>query len=64
MYQCIYQVSKSGMLTQPSYRHKQLLCLRLFVVVVNMVLTSEWYCVPSLIVRNANNQVIGINISF
>ena len=40
------QVSKSGTLTQPSYRHY---CLRLFVVVyklVNVVLTSEWYCVP------------------
>ena len=54
----VYQVSKSGTLTQPSYRHKQVLLPEVICCSCKCVLTLEWYCVPvyipSLIVRNAN----------
>ena len=62
----VYQVSKSGTLTQLNYRHKQVLlpeavccCLQTckYGFDIRVVLCTS---VPSLIVRNTN---IGINIS-
>ena len=42
----VYQVSKSGTLTQPSYRHKHVSLPEPIYKLVNVVFTLEWHCVP------------------